>query len=303
MAVVFRKTAQLRLPSRAFHGLLDRSLHTATLPLRNRMASTQVLSLSLLGSTQSPVASMANGLRTIYSRSPVYNRISDVGTTDSSSFDTVDTSSASSTGAEEGDSPADPVRLARSKRERDKSPKHNETKLKHSTKEATALERAEVAAEDSHTSSTSAKITVVDVPVKRGRPRLTAAEKQKSRKAQTDEQKILAKQMRQEKQNRPKRGKSAYLCFTAHELRAAAARGELKGGGLALSDRVKELGARWKSMPPEQKKIYEAESLKDKERYSRELADFQSQSSTSVVRTKAGKLKLKEKERPPEGCR
>ena len=74
--------------------------------------------------------------------------------------------------------------------------------------------------------------------------------------------------------NKPKRGKSAFM-FYCDKHRPKLIEEQRKGGGkVNIGDVAKTLGAGWKKIKESQKKSFETLAVKDKERYEKEIAEY-----------------------------
>jgi hypothetical protein len=74
--------------------------------------------------------------------------------------------------------------------------------------------------------------------------------------------------------NKPKRGKSAFM-FYCDKHRPKLIEAQRKGGGkVNIGDVAKTLGAGWKKIKESQKKSFETLAVKDKERYEKEIAEY-----------------------------
>ena len=70
---------------------------------------------------------------------------------------------------------------------------------------------------------------------------------------------------------KPKKGLTAYFCF----MNATRQQVKIENPGDKVGDIAKKLGAMWSSMGEEEKKPYQEMSAKDKERYQKEMEEFQ----------------------------
>jgi hypothetical protein len=83
--------------------------------------------------------------------------------------------------------------------------------------------------------------------------------------------------------NAPKRGLSAFFCFSNEER----AKVKAKNPGYSVGDVAKELGKRWEVCPNRAK--YEALAAKDKERYEREMAAYRQNGGAPASKKPAAK--------------
>ena len=73
--------------------------------------------------------------------------------------------------------------------------------------------------------------------------------------------------------NKPKRGKSAFMFF-CDKFRPKLIEGQKKKGKVNIGEVAKKLGADWKKLKDSQKKSYNEAAAKDKERYEKEIAEY-----------------------------
>ena len=74
--------------------------------------------------------------------------------------------------------------------------------------------------------------------------------------------------------NKPKRGKSAFM-FYCDKHRPKLIEEQRKGGGkVNIGTVAKTLGAGWKQIKDSQKKSFDTLAAKDKERYEKEIAEY-----------------------------
>ena len=93
-------------------------------------------------------------------------------------------------------------------------------------------------------------------------------------------EKFLGNKMKvkaQKNPNAPKRAKSSYMFYSEEHRQKITTHVKKKNPnykGSLMGLVSKELGAKWKKLKPEQKKKYENEAQKDRERYQVEMEDF-----------------------------
>ena len=73
--------------------------------------------------------------------------------------------------------------------------------------------------------------------------------------------------------NKPKRGKSAFMFF-CDKYRPKLIEAQKKKGKVNIGEVAKKLGADWKKLKDSQKKSYNEAAAKDKERYEKEIAEY-----------------------------
>ena len=73
--------------------------------------------------------------------------------------------------------------------------------------------------------------------------------------------------------NKPKRGKSAFMFF-CDKFRPKLIEAQKKKGKVNIGEVAKKLGADWKKLKDNQKKSYNEAAAKDKERYEKEIAEY-----------------------------
>ena len=93
-------------------------------------------------------------------------------------------------------------------------------------------------------------------------------------------EKFLGNKMKvkaQKNPNAPKRAKSSYMFYSEEHRQKITTHIKKKNPnykGSLMGLVSKELGAKWKKLKPEQKKKYETQAQKDRERYQVEMEDF-----------------------------
>jgi len=73
--------------------------------------------------------------------------------------------------------------------------------------------------------------------------------------------------------NKPKRGKSAFM-FYCDKYRPDLIAAQKKKGKVRIGEIAKKLGADWKKLKENQKKPYDKAAAKDKERYEKEIGEY-----------------------------
>jgi len=73
--------------------------------------------------------------------------------------------------------------------------------------------------------------------------------------------------------NKPKRGKSAFMFF-CDKYRPKLIADQKKKGKVNIGEVAKKLGADWKKLKDNQKKSFNEAAAKDKERYEKEIAEY-----------------------------
>ena len=73
--------------------------------------------------------------------------------------------------------------------------------------------------------------------------------------------------------NKPKRAKSAFM-FYCDKHRPALIAEQKKSGKVRIGEIAKKLGSSWKKLKDTQKKSFDAQAAKDKERYEKEIAEY-----------------------------
>ena len=73
--------------------------------------------------------------------------------------------------------------------------------------------------------------------------------------------------------NKPKRGKSAFM-FYCDKYRPNLIAAQKKIGKVKIGEIAKKLGADWKKLKENQKKPYDKAAAKDKERYEKEIGEY-----------------------------
>ena len=73
--------------------------------------------------------------------------------------------------------------------------------------------------------------------------------------------------------NKPKRAKSAFM-FYCDKHRPALIAEQKKTGKVKIGEIAKVLGANWKKLKNNQKKSFDAQAAKDKERYEKAIAEY-----------------------------
>ena len=73
--------------------------------------------------------------------------------------------------------------------------------------------------------------------------------------------------------NKPKRAKSAFM-FYCGKHRPKLIEDQRKVGKVNIGDIAKTLGAGWKKLKDSQKKPFDAQALKDKERYEKAIGEY-----------------------------
>jgi hypothetical protein len=73
--------------------------------------------------------------------------------------------------------------------------------------------------------------------------------------------------------NKPKRGKSAFMFF-CDKYRPNLITEQRKKGKVNIGEIAKKLGADWKKLKDNQKKSFDVAAAKDKERYEKEIGEY-----------------------------
>jgi hypothetical protein len=73
--------------------------------------------------------------------------------------------------------------------------------------------------------------------------------------------------------NKPKRAKSAFMFF-CEKYRPALIAEQKKTGKVKIGEIAKVLGANWKKLKNNQKKPFDAQAAKDKERYEKAIGEY-----------------------------
>ena len=73
--------------------------------------------------------------------------------------------------------------------------------------------------------------------------------------------------------NKPKRAKSAFM-FYCEKHRPKLIADQKKSGKVKIGEIAKVLGANWKKLKDSQKKPFDAQAAKDKERYEKAIAEY-----------------------------
>ena len=72
----------------------------------------------------------------------------------------------------------------------------------------------------------------------------------------------------------PKRPNSAYFIFSNEKRPSLMEKSKKENGKVAVTDVSKELGKMWKELNAKKKKPFEEKAVKDKERYEKEMAEY-----------------------------
>ena len=72
----------------------------------------------------------------------------------------------------------------------------------------------------------------------------------------------------------PKRPNSAYFIFSNEKRPSLMEKSKKENGKVAVTDVSKELGKMWKELNAKKKKPFEDKAVKDKERYEKEMAEY-----------------------------
>ena len=80
--------------------------------------------------------------------------------------------------------------------------------------------------------------------------------------------------------NLPKRAQSAYFHFSSDKRQAIMDELKKKDGKVDVTLVSKELGAMWKDLSDKKKKPYEVKANKDKERYEKEMEEYNKNKSS-----------------------
>ena len=74
--------------------------------------------------------------------------------------------------------------------------------------------------------------------------------------------------------SKPKRNKSGFMYYCDEHRPALIEKQKTNGGKVKIGDVAKELGLTWKKLTPKKRKVYMDLATKDKERYEKEIAEY-----------------------------